>query len=212
MFSRPTPPVHDVDYVEKMQVLLDKHIQCFENLRTELDTYFGKSMSICAGESSPDIQARYTLFGHLGRSISSSFLSMSLYFQPLRDFLDSIVRSRCETCQLLEIYQNKIIRVRKDENEHTVNEEGEALSNFVQSLSHLNVLSNNFVIAFQTTYAPSWRQLSRELGDVASRMLPLAAIPEALPLTDEELALNEAIVGLVHELEQVPAPRAVALQ
>jgi hypothetical protein len=203
MFNfRLTPPVHQVADAEKMVALLEKHISCFERVRAELFTWFTKTIPLFASESPPDIQARYKQFSDLLMNSTSSFSLMSENLQPVCHYLQGILRSRARACDLLEVYQAKIARVRKEETAESVADEGEALANFVKSLTHLNQTSNDFSIAFDTAYTPSLKHLIQDLGEISGQMCELASIPEELEETEEEKALDLMIAGLRNEIDQ----------
>jgi hypothetical protein len=125
--------------------------------------------------------------------------------EPLVDYAARIATTRTRVTELLEIYQSKMARVRKEETEQTVIEEGEALANFVASLKELNLSSNNYLVAFQTTYTPSWKHFSHGLAQIALRFGEIADTPATAVLTDEERALDNELLELQREIEQSEA-------
>jgi hypothetical protein len=196
-----TPPIPPFTHVEKLKSLLEKHMQCFRTVAAGFDKYFGDSMVSVATPAPADTKARYQLFIETGRPISRPFRSFCDHINPLLGFLDDIVAARSQACQLLDAYQVKLARVRKEESEQAIAEEGEALGKFVASVSDLYKMSNAFVIAFHTTYNPSWKQLSTEIEAVAAGFKALRAMPEPeLKPTNEEIELDATIAALQAEV------------
>jgi hypothetical protein len=203
MFLRKlTPPIPPFEHVEKLKGLLEKHMQCFQSVSTGFDALFNKTLRSLSADAPPDAKVRYDLFIEAGRPISRPFRSFCEALQSLIGYLDDILGQRTEACGLLEVYQSKLARVRKEETDEAVAEEAESLVKFVGCLTKLNMMSNNFVIAFHTTYNSSWKQLFREVTDMSTRVAGIEKIPfDVLVPTNEEAALNEAIQGLRAEVD-----------
>jgi hypothetical protein len=195
-----TPAIPPFTHVEKLKSLLEKHMHCFQSVAAGFDKYFIDSIPSISSPAPPDAKLRYDLFIQTGRPISRPFRSFCDHLSSLIGFLDDILRERVQACQLLDAYQIKLARVRKEETEQAIAEEGEALAKFVESLTQLNAMSNNFVIAFHTTYNPSWREMALEIARVEHGFKTMEVIPDMLMPTNEEVELGTSIAALQAEI------------